>query len=193
MKGRALSVAVERWPISGGFTIARGAKHEAVVVVASIGDGAHLGRGECVPYARYGESVEGVAETIEACGPAIAAGLDRAGLTRLSEEVHHTHLLRLSQQHFKSFDHLVATAFVGSVLLGAVGCSGAHYRDLIFTVNEVFSELLKYFAVSSTREQFAQKFSYCRLLRDRIDTGSEIFEALRRAAPEPRSHTSAYG
>ena len=83
MKGRALSVAVERWPISGGFTIARGAKHEAVVVVASIGDGAHLGRGECVPYARYGESVEGVAETIEACGPAIAAGLDRAGLQAL--------------------------------------------------------------------------------------------------------------
>ncbi len=49
-----------RWPIRGGFTISRGAKHEAVVVVASLSDGRHTGRGECVPYARYGESVEAV-------------------------------------------------------------------------------------------------------------------------------------
>ena len=53
------------------------------MVVATIGDGAHQGRGECVPYARYGESVEGVAQAIEACAPAIAAGLDRAGLQAL--------------------------------------------------------------------------------------------------------------
>ena len=34
----ALAVKVERWPITGGFAISRGAKHEAVVVVASIGE-----------------------------------------------------------------------------------------------------------------------------------------------------------
>ena len=79
-QGRDLSVSVERFPIRGGFTISRGAKHEAVVVVATIRDGDHQGRGECVPYARYGESVESVAQAIEACGPAIAKGLDRAGL-----------------------------------------------------------------------------------------------------------------
>ena len=82
-QGRDLSVGVERCPIRGGFTISRGAKHEAVVVVAAIRDGAHQGRGECVPYARYGESVEGVMQAIEACRPAIAAGLDRAGLQAL--------------------------------------------------------------------------------------------------------------
>ena len=82
-QGRDLKVGVERFPIRGRFTISRGAKHEAVVVVATIGDGAHRGRGECVPYARYGESVEGVAKAIEACAPAIAAGLDRAGLQAL--------------------------------------------------------------------------------------------------------------
>ena len=72
--GRAprLTVSVERWPIRGGFTISRGSKHEAVVVVASVSDGAHTGRGECVPYARYGESVEGVAAAIEACARPIA-------------------------------------------------------------------------------------------------------------------------
>ena len=82
-QGRDLNVSVERFPIRGGFTISRGAKHEAVVVVATISDGASSGRGECVPYPRYGESVEGVMHAIEACGPAIATGLDRTGLQAL--------------------------------------------------------------------------------------------------------------
>ena len=77
---RDLSVSLERWPIRGRFTISRGSKREAVVVVATIRDGAFEGHGECVPYARYGESVEGVAQAIETCAPAIAQGLDRAGL-----------------------------------------------------------------------------------------------------------------
>jgi L-alanine-DL-glutamate epimerase-like enolase superfamily enzyme len=78
-----LTVTVERWPIRGGFTISRGAKHEAVVVVATISDGPHTGRGECVPYARYGESVEAVAAAIEACAPAVGRGLSRADLAAL--------------------------------------------------------------------------------------------------------------
>jgi len=77
---RSLRVSIERWPIRGGFTISRGAKHEAVVVVATISDGGHTGKGECVPYARYGESVEGVARAIEACAPEIGHGLDRGAL-----------------------------------------------------------------------------------------------------------------
>ena len=82
-RARALSVSVERWPIRGGFTISRGSKQEAVVVVATISDGAHQGRGECVSYARYGESVEGVVQAIEVCAPAIGQGLDRVGLQDL--------------------------------------------------------------------------------------------------------------
>ncbi len=78
-----LEVAVERWPIRGGFTISRGAKHEAVVVVASLSDGRHTGRGECVPYARYGENVEAVVAAIEACAEPLAAGLNRAELACL--------------------------------------------------------------------------------------------------------------
>jgi len=82
-RARALSVSVERWPIRGGFTISRGSKQEAVVVVATISDGAHQGRGECVSYARYGESVEGVVQAIEVCAPAIGQGLDRVRLQDL--------------------------------------------------------------------------------------------------------------
>ncbi len=80
MTALALSVRVERWPIAGSFAISRGAKTEAVVVVAELSDGAHRGRGECVPYARYGETVEGVAAAIEAMASDIARGLDRERL-----------------------------------------------------------------------------------------------------------------
>ena len=76
----ALTVSIERWPIAGGFTISRGTKTEAVVVVAEIRDGDTVGRGECVPYARYGETVEGIRDTISALSDNIAAGLTRADL-----------------------------------------------------------------------------------------------------------------
>lgn len=75
-----LRLAVERWPIAGSFAISRGSKTEAVVVVAELGAGKARGRGECVPYARYGETVASVMAAIEALRPRIEAGLTRAGL-----------------------------------------------------------------------------------------------------------------
>ncbi len=61
-----VSARVETWPIEGAFNISRGAKREAVVVVAEVTDGQVTGRGECVPYARYGETPEGVLAQIRA-------------------------------------------------------------------------------------------------------------------------------
>lgn len=78
-----LTVRIERWPIAGAFTISRGSKTEAVVVVAEIRGGDHLGRGEAVPYARYGESVDSVAAEIETARDALVAGADRAALQTL--------------------------------------------------------------------------------------------------------------
>jgi L-Ala-D/L-Glu epimerase len=75
-----LSVKIERWPLANPFTISRGSKTEAVVVTVELGDGAHRGRGECVPYARYHETPEGVVAAIEAMSPALEGGLDRAVL-----------------------------------------------------------------------------------------------------------------
>ncbi|MGQ3674109.1 N-acetyl-D-Glu racemase DgcA [Xanthobacter sp. TB0139] len=75
-----LHVRVVRFPIQGTFTIARGSKTEALVVEAKLYDGTFSGKGECVPYARYGESVEGVRDLITSLKDDIAAGLDRAGL-----------------------------------------------------------------------------------------------------------------
>ena len=57
---------VERWPLARPFTIARGTKTAAEVVVATIADGEHIGRGECVPYRRFGESTAQVAAAIDA-------------------------------------------------------------------------------------------------------------------------------
>jgi L-alanine-DL-glutamate epimerase-like enolase superfamily enzyme len=50
------------------------------VVVATLREGPYAGRGECVPYARYGETIEGVVDAIGAMAPTVAAGLDRKGL-----------------------------------------------------------------------------------------------------------------
>ncbi|HEU5276304.1 MAG TPA: N-acetyl-D-Glu racemase DgcA [Xanthobacteraceae bacterium] len=78
-----LTVATERWPIAGAFTISRGSKTEAEVVVATVSDGLVRGRGECVPYARYGETAEGVSATIAALAPDVSRGLTREELQRL--------------------------------------------------------------------------------------------------------------
>jgi len=77
-----LSVRIERWPLAGTFTISRGSKTEAVVAVAELSDGAHRGRGESVPYARYGETPDGIVAAIEAVRPALRRGLDRGALQR---------------------------------------------------------------------------------------------------------------
>lgn len=77
---RRLAVRHESWPLARPFAIARGMKTAAEVVVAEIDDGGARGRGECVPYARYGESVEGVVTAIAALAEAIAGGMDRDAL-----------------------------------------------------------------------------------------------------------------
>ncbi|PZO80474.1 MAG: dipeptide epimerase [Mesorhizobium amorphae] len=80
---RQITVSAERFPIAGSFTIARGAKTEAHVVVCRVsGEGAE-GWGECVPYPRYGESVESVVAQIESVRQALEAGAGREELERL--------------------------------------------------------------------------------------------------------------
>jgi L-Ala-D/L-Glu epimerase len=76
----SLTVHHESWPLAGRFAISRGAKTQADVVVVELEDGPYRGRGECVPYARYGESVDGVTAALEAMRDPLGAGLDRAGL-----------------------------------------------------------------------------------------------------------------
>lgn len=79
---RTLKTAIESFKIAGTFTISRGSRTEAEVVTATIVQDGRTGRGECVPYRRYGETVEGVAAQIETARTLIESGADRFALQR---------------------------------------------------------------------------------------------------------------
>lgn len=78
-----LEAREEAWPIAGRFVISRGAKTEARVVVVELTDGDARGRGECVPYPRYGESPAGVLAQIASVHEAVERHGDGRALQAL--------------------------------------------------------------------------------------------------------------
>jgi L-alanine-DL-glutamate epimerase-like enolase superfamily enzyme len=78
-----VAIARENWPLAAVFTIARGSKTAAEVVTVSLEQGGVVGRGECVPYPRYGESVEGVMAELAAARAAIEADARRDAVAAL--------------------------------------------------------------------------------------------------------------
>ena len=70
-----LTLRAETFPIAGTFTIARGSKTEAHVVYVEVENGGHVGRGESVPYARYGESIEASLAELEAVRGQVETGM----------------------------------------------------------------------------------------------------------------------
>ena len=66
---RTVSATAEQWPIAGAFRIARGAKTSAEVVVVTVNDGEFSGQGECLPYARYGETTGATIDAIRRVTP----------------------------------------------------------------------------------------------------------------------------
>ncbi|MEM9880471.1 MAG: dipeptide epimerase, partial [Pseudomonadota bacterium] len=79
----SISARHERWPLANTFTIARGSKDAADVVVCTLSQDGHVGRGECVPYARYNESVDSVIAQIKAFESKAANGFTHASVERL--------------------------------------------------------------------------------------------------------------
>src|SRR5947207_4398940 len=77
---RKLAASIERWPIAGSFTISRGAKTEAVTVVAAVSHDGASGRGECVPYPRYGQTPEATLTALGAMQEPLSRALDRTAL-----------------------------------------------------------------------------------------------------------------
>lgn len=80
---RSLRAAEEHWPLAGEFVISRGSKIEARVVTVEIAQDGLRGRGECTPYERYGESVQGVLDQISAVRDDVEGGAGRSELQRL--------------------------------------------------------------------------------------------------------------
>jgi L-alanine-DL-glutamate epimerase-like enolase superfamily enzyme len=75
-----LSARIERWPVAGAFTIARGAKTHVDVVVAEVSADRATGRGEGTAIYYHGESAESVLAQIESQRAALGDGLTRAAL-----------------------------------------------------------------------------------------------------------------
>jgi L-Ala-D/L-Glu epimerase len=76
-----LDVTEDVFALKDVFTISRGSRTHARVVTVKLTDGDLMGWGECVPYARYGETVEGVIAEIRHLADAIASGgIDRQSL-----------------------------------------------------------------------------------------------------------------
>ncbi|KAB8196194.1 dipeptide epimerase [Lysobacter maris] len=80
---RRLSAAHRSRPLAAPFRISRGVKTSAEVIEVRLHDGDGCGRGESVPYARYGETIDSVLEQIERARPQLEAGADRGQLRAL--------------------------------------------------------------------------------------------------------------
>ena len=80
---RKISIKAETWPLRQRFAIARGSKIAAEVISFEISQSGMTGRGEAVPYARYGETIETVSAAIEALVPALEKGMDRTALAEV--------------------------------------------------------------------------------------------------------------
>jgi L-alanine-DL-glutamate epimerase-like enolase superfamily enzyme len=79
---RTLSARHDRFALTQPFRISRGVKTAADVVTVQIGEGGAVGRGEGVPYARYGESIDSALAQIESARPFIERGGDRRALLK---------------------------------------------------------------------------------------------------------------
>ena len=80
---RRVEARIESWPLRTAFRIARGSKTTAEVVYVKLTEGTKSGYGECVPYARYGESPEQVIRDIEAVSGEIESGISRVRLQQI--------------------------------------------------------------------------------------------------------------
>jgi len=83
MTGTRLAARIERWPVAGAFVIARGAKTEVDVVVATLADGETRGRGESTAIYYHGETAESVRDQILSIAGPIGEGASRADLLTL--------------------------------------------------------------------------------------------------------------
>lgn len=75
-----LIVSNDSFRLAQVFTISRGSRTQADVITVKLENNGFAGFGECVPYARYGETMESVNLQIESVRGAIAEGMTRAEL-----------------------------------------------------------------------------------------------------------------
>ncbi|MGR5140294.1 N-acetyl-D-Glu racemase DgcA [Photobacterium sp. DNB23_23_1] len=78
-----LNIVKQRWPIRGAFTISRGSKTEVNTLIVELEHQGSTGRGECVPYARYGESLDSVEAQLRSIASQVEEGASRLDMQKL--------------------------------------------------------------------------------------------------------------
>jgi L-alanine-DL-glutamate epimerase-like enolase superfamily enzyme len=70
-----MTVHIETWDYNTVFRISREARTSSSLIMVEISENGHTGRGECCPYARYGESIEGVKAQLKAVRQQVEGGI----------------------------------------------------------------------------------------------------------------------
>jgi L-alanine-DL-glutamate epimerase-like enolase superfamily enzyme len=78
-----VTASIERWPVAGAFTIARGAKTFVDVVMVEIAESGMVGRGEGTPIYYHGETAASVLVQVEAAAAALEGGVRREALLEI--------------------------------------------------------------------------------------------------------------
>jgi L-Ala-D/L-Glu epimerase len=167
-----LSYVVEHWPIAGTFTIARGAKTEAVVVVVTVTDGIHTGRGEAVPYARYGETIDSVMAQISAVAPVVTDNFLHDDLTTLMPAGAARNAVDCALWDF-------ACKSAGARAWALAGISAPTAVDTAYTIS---------LAAPDVMFEKAQAAAHRNLLKIKLGTADDVarLEAVRHGAPNTK-------
>ena len=170
----ALRVTVEEWPLAEPFVIARGAKSAARVVIATVEGEGCRGRGEAVPYARYGETVEDALATLEASAPHLARGLDWTDLAVLLPPGAARNALDCALWDW-------AARHLERPVWSLIGGSRPHSIPTFFTISLDRPEAMADAAAAAARDVPRLKLK----LGDATDDAARL-EAVRKAAPHVR-------
>ena len=177
-----LAVAVERFALANPFTISRGSRTEAEVVVATITEGDITARGECTPYKRYGETVEGVVADIKGQAGAIAGGLDREGLQQAMEAGAARNALDCALWDLEAKRQSLAKGAPGSVRAWNVcGLSAAEPVKTVYTISLAAPDAME----ETAREAAAKGRSLLKVKLGGKDGEDDArIRAVRSAAPD---------
>ncbi len=167
---RSLEIQTETFPIAGTFTISRGAKTSADVILCTIRAHGMVGRGECVPYRRYGETMESVAAQIEAARPLIEAGLTRQELQRAMPPGAARNAVDCALWDLDAKDS-------GTSVMKSLGFTGPHPLTTAFTISLGEPDVM----AAQTRANAGRA-----LLKVKVGTGDDEsrIRAVRKAAPD---------
>lgn len=166
---RVLKVAHQSWPIEGLFTISRGSKKSADVVMVTIEEDGIAGHGECVPYARYGESIESVIAEISSVERNICDGAS----------LHEVQTLLPAGAARNAIDCALwdlSTKLTGKSIIELAGLPAPHPLITAYTLS---------LGEPDAMEEAARKASARPLLKLKLGGGADLarVEAVHRGAP----------